>query len=297
MDATAHTHSHRQDEAARLALTGFVVVGLFVGYEWFMSGLTKFVRGGFPSGLSAELTEKSEGVAGWYKSFLDSVVIPNGKLFGILIEAGELLIGIALIGSAIVLLLRWRQLSYRAEVAVLATVALASLGAIFLNVNLHLANGSAHPWLLPEDGFDEGVDLDSLLPLIQLGFLVVSVKLLVALRRERRADVAGSGDGTSPEAGSPAAHTVHLERMRREPVMKRPTVNIAPAERLGRVLVGAVGLIGGIVLLTSAASPAAVVLEGLLILAGLDLMVTGALGHCPLYRKLGHTPTSLRRTS
>ncbi|MDQ2739025.1 MAG: hypothetical protein M3Y35_10535 [Actinomycetota bacterium] len=23
-------------------------------------------------------------------------------------------------------------------------------------------------------------------------------------------------------------------------------------------------------------------------------MVTGALGHCPLYAKLGHTPTSLR---
>jgi hypothetical protein len=36
------------------------------------------------------------------------------------------------------------------------------------------------------------------------------------------------------------------------------------------------------------------VFEVLLVAAGLDLVVTGALGHCPLYRKLGHVPTSLR---
>ena len=79
--------------------------------------------------------------------------------------------------------------------------------------------------------------------------------------------------------------------------MTRPTINITPIERAGRVLMGAVGVIGGILLLASAASPAVGVLEVLLLLAGLDLMVTGALGHCPLYHKLGHTPRSLRRTT
>jgi hypothetical protein len=34
----------------------------------------------------------------------------------------------------------------------------------------------------------------------------------------------------------------------------------------------------------------------LLALVGLDLFVTGASGHCPLYAKLGHMPRSLRRT-
>ena len=48
--------------------------------------------------------------------------------------------------------------------------------------------------------------------------------------------------------------------------MKRPTVNITPTERVGRALV----------------------------LAGVDLIVTGALGHCPPYHKLGYTPPSLR---
>ena len=77
--------------------------------------------------------------------------------------------------------------------------------------------------------------------------------------------------------------------------MKRPTVNITPLERLGRILIGLVGIVGGIVLLGSSTAAAVVVLEILLILAGLDLLITGALGHCPLYARLGHTPRSMRR--
>jgi hypothetical protein len=72
------------------------------------------------------------------------------------------------------------------------------------------------------------------------------------------------------------------------------TVNISPAERAGRVVLGLAAAIAGIIWLTTAGSPLAVVLEVLLALAGLDLLVTGALGHCPLYAKLGHAPRSLR---
>jgi hypothetical protein len=74
------------------------------------------------------------------------------------------------------------------------------------------------------------------------------------------------------------------------------TVNITPAERAGRIAVGLAAIIAGIVLLASAGSALAVVLEALLVAAGLDLAVTGALGHCPLYQKLGYLPRSLRRT-
>jgi hypothetical protein len=77
--------------------------------------------------------------------------------------------------------------------------------------------------------------------------------------------------------------------------MKLPTVNIIPPERAGRILVGLVGVVAGVVLLGSASGALAVTLEVLLVLAGADLIVTGALGHCPLYKKLGHVPPSLRR--
>lgn len=74
----------------------------------------------------------------------------------------------------------------------------------------------------------------------------------------------------------------------------RWTINITPAERVARVFLGLLGAVGGALLLVSAGTAVAVVLEILLILAGLDLVVTGALGHCPLYKKLGHVPTSLQ---
>ncbi len=71
-------------------------------------------------------------------------------------------------------------------------------------------------------------------------------------------------------------------------------VNITPAERAARILVGGLAALGGVLLLASASSAIAVVLELLLVAAGLDLVVTGALGHCPLYARLAHAPTSLK---
>lgn len=74
------------------------------------------------------------------------------------------------------------------------------------------------------------------------------------------------------------------------------TVNITPAERLGRIAIGVAATVAGIVMLAAAGGALAVVLELLLVAAGLDLAVTGALGHCPLYAKLGYLPRSLRGT-
>ena len=71
-------------------------------------------------------------------------------------------------------------------------------------------------------------------------------------------------------------------------------VNITPAERIARVVIGGLAALTGVVLLTSASGVLLIVLELLLVAAGLDLVVTGALGHCPLYARLGHVPASLK---
>jgi hypothetical protein len=124
-------------------------------------------------------------VSDWYRSFVDSSIIPHAVVFGYLIEIGELLIGIALIAAAIVWLFRWQQLPDVGRLALLAITVLASLAGIFMAINFHLANGGTHPWLIPKDGFDESVDLDSLLPLIQLVLIALSVGMFRALRRTR----------------------------------------------------------------------------------------------------------------
>lgn len=86
--------------------------------------------------------------------------------------------------------------------------------------------------------------------------------------------------------GSPSAPRWH-----------RPTINISVSERAGRVVLGVAAAVLGAFLLASAASVLAVVLEALLVAAGLDLAVTGGLGHSPLYARLGRVPVSLRRQS
>jgi len=170
---------------SRLPLLGVLLVQLLVGYEWFISGLTKIVRGGFPSGLAGELTEKSVGAPGWHRSFLDGSIIPNASAFGYLIEIGELLVGLALIAAALVWLVRWERLPQGGRLAVLAMTVVASLGGILMAVNFHLANGAPHPWLIPKSGFDEGVDLDSLLPMVQLVLVAVSVGYWRSLRSSK----------------------------------------------------------------------------------------------------------------
>jgi len=172
---------------ARIPLLGLLAIQILIGYEWFISGLTKVVRGGFPSGLADELTEKSEGAASWYASFLDSVVIPNASTFGVLIILGELAVGAALVVAASLWAFRWEALGSRGRGVVLAATVASALGGVVMNVAFHLANGSAHPWLIPGDGFDEGVDLDSLMPVIQLVLAAVSAGTWLALRRERTA--------------------------------------------------------------------------------------------------------------
>lgn len=71
-------------------------------------------------------------------------------------------------------------------------------------------------------------------------------------------------------------------------------VNITRVERIGRVVVGLSAVVGAAVLLSSADGALAVVLLVLLALAGVDLVVTGATGHCPLYQKLGRITLSAK---
>lgn len=78
-------------------------------------------------------------------------------------------------------------------------------------------------------------------------------------------------------------------------IRRRWGVNITPVERVGRVTLGLLAMLAGVMLLVGSTSVLSVVLELALVLAGLDLVLTGALGHCPLYRRLGYLPASLRR--
>ena len=179
----AHKTKGEAMNSNRIPLMALLVIQAAIGYEWAMSGLTKIVRGGFPSGLAAELRDKSQGAPSWYRSFLDGSVIPHATTWGYAIEITELVIGVALIATAAIWLLRWESLSATRQQALLLGVAAAALAGVVMNISFHLANGAPHPWLIPKSGFDEGVDLDSLMPFIQLVIAAGALRMWALARR------------------------------------------------------------------------------------------------------------------
>ena len=169
--------------ALETAAVGLLTIQLVIGYEWFISGLTKLYRGGFAAGLSNELRDKSRGVSGGPRWFLDRIVIPHGWAFGWFVLGAELAAGVALLGTVAVFLVRRHDLGFSTRQIMLVLIAAASIGGIVMNLSFHLANGAPHPWLLPKSGFDEGVDLDSVMPLAQLAFAIVAVKVFLLGRK------------------------------------------------------------------------------------------------------------------
>jgi thiosulfate dehydrogenase (quinone) large subunit len=184
MHDTSEPTFHR---GARPLLVGLLLIQAFLGYEWLMSGVAKVLAGDFASSLGDTLTEQTKDLTGGYKSFLDSVVIPNGQLFGNLVMLGELALGVVLIGTALIWLTRWSRLSFNGRQLLLGLIVLSGVVAIVMNINFHLASGANHPWLIAADPNGEGVDLDSLMPIVQLIIAAVSFTYLRQVRAARTA--------------------------------------------------------------------------------------------------------------
>ncbi|MCY9531818.1 MULTISPECIES: DoxX family protein [Paenibacillus] len=75
---------------------------LYVGYTWVSAGLHKMTGGGFDAsgflkGALAKASGENPIVQSWWASFLEHVAIPNAQLFSLVVQWGELLVGIGLI--------------------------------------------------------------------------------------------------------------------------------------------------------------------------------------------------------
>src|SRR2546421_7777858 len=126
----------------------WLIVRLYVGYEWLTAGLEKltgysftfdasfgqkvsspWVFGahdgaaikGFVGGALAQTGGPHPAVQGWYASFLQSVVLPNATLFAYLVTFGEVLIGLGLIFGVL--------------------TGIAAFFGVFMNLNFLLAGG------------------------------------------------------------------------------------------------------------------------------------------------------------
>lgn len=87
----------------------WLIVRLYVGYEWFLAGWEKLgdpawtgAQGGaavkgFLMGALTKTTGPHPDVSSWYATFIHNVALPNSSLLAHLITYGEIAVGAALI--------------------------------------------------------------------------------------------------------------------------------------------------------------------------------------------------------
>ncbi len=91
----------------------WLVVRLYVGYEWITAGYEKIISPawiggtaggaltGFANGALAKTAGAHPDVSGWYAWFLTHAVLPHVTIWSNAIACGELLVGIGLILGAL----------------------------------------------------------------------------------------------------------------------------------------------------------------------------------------------------
>jgi hypothetical protein len=187
MSYTNRSQDAREGTVCRAGLVALLVVQLILGYEWFASGVTKVASGTFVSDLAANLRSNADSAPGFYRSLIHGTLIPNAHTLAVLIEIGEIAVGAAFIAAAIVWLTRWARVSDGARTALLGTAMSAAMGATFMAINFHLARGGNHPWLIPADGMDETIDVDTILVFTQITIFAFAGYVLLKIRHEQQA--------------------------------------------------------------------------------------------------------------
>jgi thiosulfate dehydrogenase [quinone] large subunit len=87
----------------------WLLVRLYVGYEWLMAGISKVTNpvwvgvdaggavAGFVNGALVKTAGAHPDVMQWYASFLKSLVLPHASLWSHIVVYGEILVGAGLI--------------------------------------------------------------------------------------------------------------------------------------------------------------------------------------------------------
>jgi hypothetical protein len=169
---TAPTSLAESFPVARIALIGLQAA---LGYEWLVSGLDKILYGRFPETLGGLLASvlRVGNVPAPFAALLRVLALPHSQFFGWLIVWSETLAGLALLGAALVALLRPILERYLAPEArpwlargrriVDALAVAAAAGAVLLGLSFYLLDGAPAFWPLPSIAFGGAIDTGLLL--------------------------------------------------------------------------------------------------------------------------------------
>ena len=172
--------------AARVMPVAVCLMQIALAYEWLVSGINKVASPYFATGLKLVLQQHvyNDERHTPYSAFLQRFIIPNAEGYAHLITWTEVLVGVVLLGSAILWLARP---SARITAYAACTACVYLVAAIVMNLNYYLVDDEAAAWINPLHAFNEGVQLDAMLLLFSLVLLGANVAALRALSR-RAAD-------------------------------------------------------------------------------------------------------------
>ncbi|MCR4401299.1 MAG: FAD-dependent oxidoreductase [Firmicutes bacterium] len=116
----------------KVSLAWLVILRVFLGYEWLVSGLGKIRDGFLVSGdklvSGSSLMPMGPGTPEWYRWLMDTFVFPHALFFQWVVTLTELALGLALIFGLF--------------------TSIAALGSIFMNVNFALAGAGGNIWFV-----------------------------------------------------------------------------------------------------------------------------------------------------
>lgn len=116
----------------KVSLAWLVILRVFLGYEWLLSGIGKIREGFLVSGdklvSGSSLMPMGPGTPGWYRWFMETFVFPHALFFQWVVTLTELALGLALIFGLF--------------------TTLAALGSIFMNVNFALSGAGGDIWFV-----------------------------------------------------------------------------------------------------------------------------------------------------
>ncbi|HSM10804.1 MAG TPA: DoxX family membrane protein [Lysobacter sp.] len=151
------------DEADRTRLV-IALLRISTGVMFLLAAWPKISAGGDWTGRMLGFLRAQENTAGWYRSLLESIVVPNAEVFAFLTAYGELAVGLALV------------------LGLLSRLALVA--ALVMVVNYLLAKGV--PFWTPSSNDSYLILILLTLVLLRAGHFLGLDAWLAARRRDRR---------------------------------------------------------------------------------------------------------------
>lgn len=156
-----------------------VLVGLqlILGYEWLASGVDKLLYGTFPQTLGSLVGGVLRGgtIPAPFADLLRHMVIPNGVLFGMVVEWGETLAGLGLLAAGVAALaapMIERHANHRVARLVAGgrrlldpLAVIAAAGAGLMGLSFYALDGAPSPWFMPSVAFGGALDTGLMLAL------------------------------------------------------------------------------------------------------------------------------------